>query len=304
MSGWGGGSCFGFEVESPLSFKYLRGGRGGERMTVLGGAQQGARAGDTPVLQWRPRPGRRWSADLYRRESGFALCVHEAGWFEVDPEQAAIRVPDGPETAVRREERLWGIPALLCFLQRGELPLHAAALEIDGRAVLLAGPGRAGKTTLAAALVSAGHRLLSEDLCCLRRSGDAWGVVPGPAMLRPRHDVAAGLRLPDAELVAEDADRVHLALARRERGSCEPVPLAAILLLRDSDGDIELARVPASRALPDLWALSFRLPEEEDRARCFGGVTDLADRVPVLDLARPLRMDTLPSTVERVVSCV
>ena len=268
-------------------------------MSVRAGAAQGSRPGDALALSWPRRDGAPWSAELFRRNGRFALSIDGAGWFEIDPGDRTILVPDGEEGAVRREERVWGIPALLCFLSRGDLPLHAAAVEVGGRAVLLAGPRRAGKTTLAAAFVAAGHRLLSEDLCCLRGSPD-WSLLPGPAMLRLRHDMVRALELSGAQAVADDAERVHFALPEASRGTCAPVPLGAVLLLRESSGAIEMSRVDASRAIADLWALSFRLPDREDRVRCFAGVTALADSVPVFDLERPLRMDDLAGTVERV----
>jgi hypothetical protein len=293
------GTCFGYAVDSALPFAYLRDAERAERISVRLGAEQGARPRDAPALRWRPRPGRRWSADLYRRGDGFALSIAGAGWYEVNPTTRRILVPEGTEDVVRREERVWGIPTLLCFARRGDLPLHAAAVEVDGHAVVLAGPGCAGKTTLAAAFVAAGHRLLSEDLCCLR-SGVAWNVVPGPAMLRLRRDVTNAVRLPGADAVGIDEDRVHFALARSGRGGCKPVPLAAVLLLRESSEGISLRRLEPARALPDLWALSFRLPQHDDRERCFAGVAALANAVPILDLARPLSLDTLGRTVERV----
>ena len=56
-----------------------------------------------------------------------------------------LTMPLGVEP-VRREERLWGIPAALALIRRGDVAVHAAAVEIDGRALLFAGPGRFGKT--------------------------------------------------------------------------------------------------------------------------------------------------------------
>lgn len=52
---------------------------------------------------------------------------------------------------------------LLCH-QRAVLPLHASSVAIDGVAVAFAGPGGAGKSTLAAALVHRGHVALADDI--------------------------------------------------------------------------------------------------------------------------------------------
>ena len=192
-----------------------------------------------------------------------------------------MTLPD-TENVVRREERLWSIPAMLCFLARGDAALHAAAVEVDGQAVVLAAPGSFGKTTLAAAFHAAGHRLLSEDTTCIR-GAEAPLVVPGPAMLRLRHDVAEQLEIPNATPVGTvEDDRVHLALDPAVRGDCSPVPLRAIVLLRHADEGFRIE--PASRRrrpsgisgrsasgcppMPTGRAASSRWSTSRDRSRC------------------------------------
>jgi hypothetical protein len=126
-------------------------------------------------------------------------------------------------------------------------------------------------------------------------------VIPGPAMLRLRHDVARRLELPGARLVGDDPDRVHYALERP--GDCEPVPLRAVVFLAEGDS-AALEPVEPPEALRDLWALSFRLPTEEDVGRSFAAVADLAAAVPVLRLRRPLALDALTEHVALVAAGV
>jgi hypothetical protein len=289
-----GGTCYGFSVSSPLPFAYLRGGTG-EPLEVRDDGQQGSRPEDELARVWTPRPDAAWTARLYRSGDGFRVSIGDAGWFEVDPGAPRIGLPQATETPIRREERLWGIPALLCFLRRGDVPLHAAVIEVEGEALLIAGPSGAGKTTLAAAFVGAGHRLLSEDLACVRR-GERLEVVPGPAMLRLRTDVARRLAVAGVE-VGRDDDRVHIALPVSERGTCDPVPVRGIVLIHGHADDVELTRVPPVEALRDLWALSFNLPDDEDRKRCFDAVAAIAASCPVWSMRRPLRYDALDATV-------
>lgn len=52
--------------------------------------------------------------------------------------------------------------------QRGLLPLHANAIEIDGRAVAFMGPSGAGKSTLAAWFHDRGFRIIADDVCVVR----------------------------------------------------------------------------------------------------------------------------------------
>jgi hypothetical protein len=196
---------------------------------------------------------------------------------------------------------MWSLPVALCFAHRGDVPLHAAAVEVEGEAVLLAAPRTWGKTTLAAGFVAAGYRLLSEDLSCVRAS-EAPLVIPGPAMLRIRHDVADRISVDGAEPVGRDDDRVHFALQPSTRGSSSPVPLRALVLLRPSDEPPCLTRVPQAEALPDLWSLGFRLPGEASFRAAFGGLAELVDHVPVWNFFRPLRLDALDAAVEALVA--
>jgi serine kinase of HPr protein (carbohydrate metabolism regulator) len=52
------------------------------------------------------------------------------------------------------------------------LRVHATAVAIDGRAVLLRGPSGAGKSDFGLRLIDAGAHLISDDQCELRRDGD------------------------------------------------------------------------------------------------------------------------------------
>ncbi|HET9213777.1 MAG TPA: hypothetical protein VFN93_03410 [Gaiellaceae bacterium] len=297
MSGLVDGSCYGFQPVSDLDFEYLRGG-GGEPLAVEE-HEVPEDANGVLLTEWTPIPGRRVWARLYADGQGYRLWVEGFGSFGVDPRAPRVKLPRGTENGVRREERLWGVPAMLCFLERGDLPLHAASVDVGGEAVLLAAPGYFGKTTLAAGFEAAGYRVLSEDVSCIRFSPEP-SVVPGPAMLRVRRDVAHRLVLPGAREVASSDNRVHFSLDPDRRGDSRPVPLRAVVLLRGADDGIALDRVPAAEALRDLWPLSFRLPTVEDRARCFDGIARLAAGVRLWNLLRPLRLPDLGRVVERI----
>jgi hypothetical protein len=292
------GSCFGFRPVSDLAFEYLRDG-GGDPLEIQECEVRPEENGGALVGEWTPIPGKRSWARLYDEGQGYRLWIEGGGSFRIEPRTPSVEMPAGFETTVRREERLWGIPALLCILARGDLPLHAAAVDIGGDAVLLAAPGYSGKTTLAAGFDAAGYRVLSEDLSCIRL-GSAPAVIPGPAMLRVRHDVAGQLTLPGARDVAVGDDRVHYSLDPSRRGDCRPVPLRALVMLRESQNGVALHRVAAADALRELWPLSFRLPGVEDRERSFQALTALADTVRVWNLARPLRLDDLDHVVATI----
>jgi hypothetical protein len=111
--------------------------------------------------------------------------------------------------------------------------LHAAAVAIDGRGLLLVGPARAGKSTTALAVAARGHTLLSDDTACYRpASGELLpfrrtaGIKPGPraaavetALARVGHAVSTEgvVRLPVDALFPG--------------GKPAAVPVAAVLFL-------------------------------------------------------------------------
>jgi hypothetical protein len=285
-------ACFGFEVSSDQPLHYLRRGSGSRQLQLAWGRGEPPDVEGAPLLAW-DAPRFPFAARLHRLGGRFHLWIDRSGWFTIDPERSWIGTPaDAP--ALRTQERIWGIPAMLCLLHRGLLPLHAAAVEIDGRAVVFGAPGRHGKTTLAAACAVAGLRVLAEDLAVLDLNGTP-SLLPGPAMLRLRHDVVAHLgRLPGTVLGRED-DRVHVALD--DVGTGAPVPISAVILLREGDTAPSLRSADQRLALRDLWALSFNLPTAEDRSRCFSKLVDLLAVCPVLDLTRRRSYGELSATV-------
>lgn len=156
------------------------------------------------------------------------------------PDLVEVRLHDGPPSvrtgtravALEHEDPV-GQAAAIVFrelLDRVEdfVLLHAAALERDGRAVLVGGPSGAGKTTLALALVRAGLRLLSDDFAPLGRADGFVHAFPKALGLRE----GAGLPLARALTrgVGHVTGRMNLAAARLAaeslaRGPARPAAL-------------------------------------------------------------------------------
>lgn len=291
------GTCYGFQVASALPFAYLREGTG-IPLEVTCDVPPAFSPRARLLREWPARPGRTLLARLYQEGDRYFFWIETEEVFVVDPGVPRISVPDADP--VRREDILWGTPASLCLLHLGYLPLHAAAVEADDGAILLAAPGGFGKTTLAAAFHAAGYRVLSEDVTCITTQTPP-SVIPGPASLRLRPDVIDVLHLPRAEVLRRSDVRVSLALDPSSRGRCDPVPLRAVAFLRVAP-DLAVTRVKATDAIADLWALSQAHPDDAALARCFAHVVDLARDVPVWNVYRPLRVDALSATIDRILS--
>jgi hypothetical protein len=289
------GSCSGYEIRSTLAFTTLR--RGPARPILIQEAADLAPEGEL-VGSWHPRPGNPFHGRLLKAGPGYAFWASDAGWYVVDPFAPSITATRSADP-LRWELRLFGVPTAICAFEAGDISIHASAVEIDGKAVLLAGPSMHGKTTLAAALVRGGHRLLSEDTtrCSLQ---PAPSIYPGPAALRLRADVARSFQIRGATVRARDGERVVLVLDERLRGDAAPVPLAAIVFLRRHATTVTLERADTATAIRDLFALSFRLRTPEARAASFSRVVDLTARAETLDLSRPLTIGSTHEVVARL----
>jgi hypothetical protein len=130
-------------------------------------------------------------------------------------------------------------------------------------------------------------------------------MLPGPAILRVRKDVFGRLEFPGTDCVAEDDFKAHLMLGSSARGSGSPVPIKAVVFLREAslrrlEGRSTIYRVSALEALPNLWSVAFRLPRSAEPT--FQKVATLAGRVPVWEMYRPTSFDGLPDVVELIAS--
>jgi HprK-related kinase B len=94
-------------------------------------------------------------------------------------------------------------------LERGHLLLHASAVARDGRAVALAGPPGAGKSTSALHLVEAGFRFVSNDRLLVRARADAVEAMGYPK--QPRVNPGTLLHHVRLSRLLEPDDRAALA---------------------------------------------------------------------------------------------
>jgi hypothetical protein len=289
------GAVFGFDVQSPFTFKTLRAASGLQPLEIVAQSLNAIHA-EHELVADIVQPGFR--ARIYHDGLTYRLWVERVGWFDIDPRIPRIAAPVDLHPGVR-EELLWGVPALLCFLHRGDVSLHAAAIEIGGEAIVVVGPQAQGKSTLAAGFAQRGYRILSEDLTCIRVEPHPV-VIPGPATVRLRNDVAGDLRAVGRSLDGR-SDRTRYALFGGSDDDCQPVPIRAVLSLRRSASELRLEAVDPMRTLPDLWQTSFRVTRDHDR-HCFESIAGLASVVPVFNLHRPLRIDALGMTVDHIVS--
>jgi hypothetical protein len=289
------GTCFGFELLADAPIRLLRGGIG----TPLHVSYEPNRdeVDGQPVAEWMPNDRNPIEARLYEPSPRmYSLSIKDGGWYHIDPDAMKISTPESKGN-LAGSIRLLGLPLLLCCLARGDSSLHAAAVQVGNRAILLAAPGQHGKTSLSASFVAMGHRLLTEDLSCFRVSSSGTDLIPGPTGLRIREDMSDLLPLPGYEMVGKYDDRVVLEPVSGV-GDCSPVGIGAIVFLSDFADSTQLTRVDLDDAVRDLWFLSFHLPNDDDRSRKFKALVDVAASVPVWRFVRPRDRTKLKDNVE------
>jgi hypothetical protein len=293
-------SCYGFGVRSGVEMRFMRQGGVREIIDVVEAPHPLPVPAGRALFEWRFRGADNTiKASLHEQGSEYLFWTADTGCYRIAPERRRIEIPAGAN-AIRREERLWGVPAMLCLIDRGDFPLHASAVEIDSGALLFAGPGGSGKTTLALGFHLEGYRILTEDMSCCDLASEP-ALLPGPTSLRVRPDVFPFQMPQGARVVLKEDERIHLLIERNRQGTSVPVPVRALCFLRESDDEIRFERVRPQDAIPDIWALSFRFQTDQELRRSFLRVVRLAGSIPLWNLYRPARLDRLGETINQII---
>jgi hypothetical protein len=175
--------------------------------------------------------------------AGGAFRVRNGNSIVIDP------APDADERALRL-----GIvgPLLGVILtQRGHFVLHASSVAIDGKAAAFFGPSGRGKSTLTAALTSAGHPLIADDLTVIDTGGSVPMVQPGFPRVKLWPDSASALEHDVEAMPLLHPDVTKRSLELTARFHAGRLPLARCYLLEDGDEEsvTELAASQATLAL-------------------------------------------------------
>ncbi len=154
-----------------------------------------------------------------------AFRIRSAEHIEVDPNP-------GVSDALVALPLLGSVMAALLH-RRGFFVLHASAAVVAGQGIALLGDKGAGKSTTAAALLAAGHPLLSDDVVALAfPGGNRIEIVPAFGQLKLWDEAVAGL----APLPLRQQGQLHPAIAKSQYAvangfSADPAPLGRLYVL-------------------------------------------------------------------------
>ena len=214
--------------------------------------------------------------------------------------------PDAEDDAGTPSWILQGWATTIAALQRGLLSLHAAALDVDGRTVALAGRRRAGKSTTAMALRRAGHRLLVDDVTLVDLAEAPPRILPFQRNVHLLRDAA--------EAVGVDFDAMgKLAGGRPKAAFLDEAPPTALRVLdlivelrpRPDVESVDVQPVRGAERFAVLQHHTLRdgiAPRVLGRERYFDLLSRLASAVPMVRITRPAAEWSLDDVVAAIES--
>jgi hypothetical protein len=193
------------------------------------------------------------------------------------------------------------------LLGQGIEPFHATVMQAgDGAAAFLGDCGY-GKSTLAAAFLRAGHRLLTDDLLVVQPRPDGVLAFPGPPRIKLFPEAARTFLGEVSGPPMNGLTPKQVIPLGPERSVSSPLPLRAFYVLRPPADQlrrrrITLRRLSARHAVLRLLANTFNAAVRDPGrlARQLAAASHLAAAVPVKSLSYPRDLSQLPLVVEAV----
>jgi hypothetical protein len=244
------------------------------------------------------------------RTSDGMTYLHWPGLFEfvvsADGRRVAGR-PLGDASPEAFQTYLLSQVTSFALLGQGIESLHATVLEVGDGAAAFLGDCGFGKSTLAAAFLRAGHRLLTDDLLVAQPRPDGVLAFPGPPRIKLFPE-------PARTFLGDVSGPPMNGLTPKQviplgPGQCvsSPRPVRAFYVLRPPADQSRRSRITLRRLSPRhavlrLLAGTFNTAVRDPArlARQFAAASRLAATVPVKSLSYPRELSQLPQVVEAV----
>lgn len=185
------------------------------------------------------------------------------------------------------------------------LVIHACAVRIGESAIVIAGESGWGKSTLAAALHSQGHEVLSDDCVILRIEDGAVRVRSTYPSLRLLPDSLALLDEPDVGATMTEASSKQRIRLQHEVTQIEQKATALYLLQAPAACDeIQILPQPLATECIELMRQAFVLDvtDRPAHARQLQHASAVAQVLPAFTLAFPRAYDRLPDVVKCLIA--
>jgi hypothetical protein len=285
-------SLYGFEVKSDLPLLRLNSAAGtrGE-LRIEAAASPHERPDRAPVSALVTDDGHCWYAS-YELDDGRCLVeLPPAASFLLDPADGRVVVDSEASDAELREHRIVSSAVCTLLSMRGDLVLHASAVEAGGRAVLFCGPTQRGKSTLARALGESGRRLLGEDGIAIELGDREPVAFPGARGVRVRR--CDGNNQAHTDLLPDPGS-----------GEPDPCPVGAVVLLGERGRGLTVEPLEQARALALLTPNLVHSGSREAIGAAFANLARLLSSTPAFAASLPDDLAALPTSVQRLLDSI
>ena len=232
---------------------------------------------------------------------------NQVGVFEITNGDRIAVCPNSGATMDKLTPFILGYGIAMLFWQRRMHAIHCSAVELDGKALLIAGHSGSGKSTLTSRLIENGFRLMVDDVAIIRsKPGEAVMVYPAFPQQKLCRDAVIRNRLDIKELWYIDEDKDKFALPRLNSFCNTETKLAGMICLgvQESIGQIECCELTGHSKLISVLENHFLFPmfrqnqvfSPEDMASCLW----LAQSVPMYSIRRPIGIDSTKEQVQYI----
>jgi hypothetical protein len=194
------------------------------------------------------------------------------------------------------------------LIKQGFDPIHSTVVLVDGVGVAFLADSGYGKSSLSAAFVQAGHRLLTDDLLVISEQSAGFIGYPGPPRIKLFPHMARTVLRSSATGTRISNATLKLLIPLSERQTVESaVPLGAAYVLSRPATDrtrLSIKRLSKRRACLELLRNTFNrsVTDPIRLARQFALVTKVAGTVPVNLLAYPRCIQRLPAVRQAILA--
>lgn len=176
----------------------------------------------------------------------------------------------------------WGLNWAVAGHCHQYLIIHAAIVERDGRALLLPAPPGSGKSTLCAALVARGWRLLSDELALIDVDSGKAVPMPRPISLKNRSIALIGGFWPEAKMSAIVPDTlkgsvVHVQPPPGNVQASRSCPTLGWIVMPRYEADRPTELVPLSRGVGFMQLVDNAFNYSMHGRRGFEVLTDVVE---------------------------
>jgi hypothetical protein len=198
---------------------------------------------------------------------------------------------------------LLGQALSFALVKQGYEPLHATAVVIEGQAIAFLGSSGFGKSSLAAAFLADGHRLLTDDMLLLKRTDGGYEAQPGPSRIKLFPKMARRFLAGTASAVPMNSETEKLVLPlSADHSHPGSAPLQALYVLSAPrevrrKQRIQLTSLTTKETFIELVGGTFNylLTGSKRLERQYTECLGVASRVPARRISHPRVLSLLPA---------